>query len=762
MRTQHRPTRAVRKAPKSKLRTFVTFLQVLVLIGISASVGVALGLFVTLSSMLEKAEGMKDIEAPEATIVYSSDGVVLGRIFREDRTNVKLDDVPTELINATVAIEDSRFYQHSGVDLRGVARAVYKNLRGHRMAQGGSTITQQLARNVYLTQRKTVERKIQEAVLAILIERNFSKEKILELYLNRVYYGSGAFGVQAAARTYLGKSVDQLSLSESAMLAGLPRRPSDWSPYEDKEAALNRRDVVLNRMAQLGYISKSDADDAKKENIRIVPKLRGRTIYKASHFIDYVIKQLRSKFTDEVIFNGGLRIYTTLNYEMQQAAEKALRNGVRKYESSRRVSEGCFIALDPTNGYIVSMVGSVNPSSQFNRTVQGNGRQPGSTFKLFVYTAAIAELGLRPSDRVQDSPVSYPGSGGKDWKPRNYDDRFRGWVSIRTAVAQSINIPAIKTAEKVGIEKVVKYAEMMGIKSELEPYLPAAIGGVKGVHPLEMAAAYGTVANDGEYVEPCSVIRIQNAHGETIQDYKPTSRKVLSKKVVETMDGLLRYVVTHGTGSKAGVIHDARGKTGTTNSDRDAWFIGYVPKKLVAACWVGNDDNSPMRSAFGGKVCAPIWSQFMQKSIPVLNAVREKRKRLAEGLPAVPKPEVPVTKPKAPAQPPVETDVSIPEKTDTTSVEICNDSGLKANAKCTSTHWEKFDRSAIPQVCDLHSDTAVTSDPSKPNEDMSTAEVNVCADSGMLAGPSCPNKRKKRMPIDEVPTQVCNIHGGRP
>jgi len=728
----------------------------MVLIGISASVGVTLGLFVTLSSMLEKAEGMKDIEAPEATIVYSSDGVVLGRIFREDRTNVPLDNIPNELLNATVAIEDSRFYQHSGVDLRGVARAVYQNLRGHRMAQGGSTITQQLARNVYLTQRKTVERKIQEAVLAILIERNFSKKKILELYLNRVYYGSGAFGVQAAARTYLGKRVDQLSLSESAMLAGLPRRPSDWSPYEDMEAALNRRDVVLNRMAQLGYISTSDANDAKQEKIRIVPKRRGRTIYKAPHFMDYVIKQLRSKFTDEVIFNGGLRIYTTLNYEMQLAAEKALRDGVHRYESTRRTTEGCFIALDPTNGYIVSMVGSVDPASQYNRTVQGNGRQPGSTFKLFVYTAAIAELGLRPSDRVQNSRISYPGSGGKEWTPRNYDDKYCKWVSVRTAIEQSINLPAIRTADRVGIEKVIKYAQMMGIKSELEPYLPAAIGGIKGVHPLEMAAAYGTMANEGEYVEPCAIIRIQNAHGETIQDYKPTSRKVLSKKVVDTMDGLLRGVVTHGTGYKAAVIHDARGKTGTTNSDRDAWFIGYVPKKLVAACWVGNDDNAPMHSAFGGKVCAPIWSQFMQKSIPVLDAVRAKHKREAEGLPAVPKPEEPVTKLKDSTKPPAGTDVSIPEDTDTVSVRICNDSGLKATSKCKSTHWETFDRSAVPAVCDIHSEKTVTS--GQENTDMTTVEVNICPDSGMLAGPYCPNKHKKRMPIDEVPTQICNIH----
>lgn len=761
MRKQPTSRRAIRRPPKTKIRSFVTVLQIIVLVGISVSVGVALGLFVMLSSMLEKAEGMKDIEAPEATIVYSSDGVELGRIFRENRTNVSLEKIPKYLQDATVAIEDSRFYNHSGVDLRGVARAIYTNLRGRRMAQGGSTITQQLARNVYLTQRKTVERKVQEAVLAILIERNFPKSKILELYLNRVYYGSGAFGVQSAARTYLGKPVEDLTLSEAAMIAGLPKRPSNWSPHEDYDAAIQRRNVVLNRMVELAYISREEAEDAKKVKIKIASKKGNRNRYKAPHFVDYVIKQLKAKFTEEVIFNGGLRVYTTLNYNMQEAAEKALREGVRKYEASRRVSEGCLISLDPTNGYIMAMVGSVDPASQFNRTIQGHGRQPGSTFKLFVYTAAIAEIGLRPSDRVLDAPVSYPGSGGKEWKPKNYDNRFRRWVSVRTAVAQSINIPAIKTAEKVGIEKVIKYAQMMGIKSELEPYLPAAIGGVKGVHALEMAAAYGVIANEGVYVEPCAIVQIQNAHGETIQRYKPESRKVLSENVADTMDSLLRGVVTHGTGSNAARVRDARGKTGTTNSDRDAWFIGYVPKKLVTACWVGNDDNSPMRSAYGGKVCAPVWSQFTQHSIPILDKIREKRKLAAEGKPIKEKVKPEPVKQKAETKEPVPEDVPIVEESKTVSVELCNESGLKATSKCPTTHWEKLDKDSVPEVCTVHTEAKVKPQKS-PEDDLMTIEVTICSDSGMLATASCPNKKKKKMPIDEVPTQTCTVHGGRP
>lgn len=342
----------------------------MILIGISASVGIALGLFINLSGVLPTVE---DFEAPEATIIYSSDGVVLGRIFREDRTNVPLKDIPKPLRDATVAIEDSRFYQHSGVDVRGIGRAVWENVRGHRISQGGSTITQQLARNVYLTQRRTFERKIQEAVLAILIERHFSKDKILELYLNQIYYGSGAFGVQAASKVYFSKNVDRLSLSEAALIAGLPWRPTANSPHENLQAALDRRDIVLNRMAQLGYITPNERDTAKVERVTIVLKRKGRSAFRAPQFVDYITRQLRDRYGDDVLFRGGLRVYTTLHYGMQKIAEEALRNGVGKYEQSRKVTEGCFVCIEPATGYIRAMVGSVDPSSQFNRCATSKG-----------------------------------------------------------------------------------------------------------------------------------------------------------------------------------------------------------------------------------------------------------------------------------------------------------------------------------------------------------------------------------------------------
>lgn len=750
---------------RSRIRTIVTILQALILVSLSSSVGVGLAMFVNLSSILPKVQ---TVEAPEATILYSADGVILARIFREDRTNVPLKDIPVALRNATIAIEDARFYEHSGVDIRGIARALWHNIRGHRILQGGSTITQQLARNVYLTQEKTVERKAQEAVLAILLERNFTKDKILELYLNRVYYGSGAFGVQAASRIYFGKDVSQLTLSECALLAGLPQKPSVYSPHENLRAAIRRRDVVLNRMCELGYITPEERDQAKKEHIKIVPRRRGRSTYRAPHFVDYVVRELRKRYPDDVIFAGGLRVYTTLNFEMQKIAEKALRQTIRAYSKERHVSEGCFVALEPATGYIRAMVGSVDPTSHFNRCTQGHGRQPGSAFKVFVYTAAFEECGMKPSDRILDAPFVRPGASGRMWRPKNYDGRYHGWVTIKDAIARSINIPAIKVADKIGIQRVIKYAHLMGITSELEPYLSTAIGGVKGVHPLEMASAYGTYANEGIHVDPACVIRVANSRGETLEDYSPEGRQVISRRTCAMMDECLRAVVVGrgGTGFRAKDVPEARGKTGTTNDDRDAWFIGYVPGKLVAACWAGNDDYSPMRRAYGGIICVPIWREFMLKAVPIFDRIRREEeskktvRRTSQG-PNVKSAEDGDEAADVNRRSEGESNTVPPT---TRSYSICDDTGLLATPNCPSTHIETFEADNAPtSYCTIHggrarAETHTTSaeSPTAAQERQLTT-VYVCSETGLLAGPYCPTV-KKRVPVDEVPTHICSAH----
>lgn len=653
-------------------------------------------LYGKLSKALEMKTPIKD---SQALVVYSSDGVELGRGYGDNRTYVALTDIPKNLRNATVAIEDSRFYSHGGLDARGIARAIWRDVAGGRLSEGGSTITQQLVRNVCLSNAKTFKRKIEEAALAIKVERRLSKDEILELYLNQIYYGSGAYGVEAAAQTYFGRPVSELDLSETALIAGLPQRPTGYSPHQSPKLALARRDVVLNRMAELGYISNHERDRAKRQRLTFADR---PTDNRAPHFVAYVLSQLRSKYSDNVLRRGGLKVYTTLNYRMQQIAEKALRDGIRRNSRSLRVHEGCFICLEPETGYVRAMVGSVDPKSEFNRCTQGHGRQPGSSFKLFVYAAAM-EAGMTPSDTIVDEPVSYPGAGGSPWTPGNYDDTYHGTVTLEQAFVRSINIPAIKLADKVGIENVIRIAKAAGVESELEPYLTTAIGGVKGVHPIEMASAYGTFANDGVQVDPISILRVTNWRGETVDEFSPKSERAISSDVCRTMDGMLRQVVVNpaGTGHRAADVREARGKTGTTNDDRDAWFIGYVPSTgsgggLVAACWAGNDNNSSMRHVFGGSVCAPIWRRFMLQAIPIHDRVSHSRHAavVVEETPAM---GSDTEKPTVDEQP------SSTSASEVVTCKVCDESGLLATDKCPATHSEEFVKGTEPTgKCTIH------------------------------------------------------------
>lgn len=640
-------------------------------------------LYSKLSTALEAKNAIKP---SQSLVIYSSDGVELGRAYGDNRTYVGLKDIPENLRNATIAIEDSRFYSHSGVDARGIARAIWRDVSGGKLAEGGSTITQQLVRNVCLSHRKTFERKIKESVLAIKVERSLSKDEILELYLNQIYYGGGAYGVEAASQAYFGKPVNELDLSQAALIAGLPKSPSYLS--SNPKEALKRRDTVLNRMAELKYITSAECDRAKRERLAILPKSTS-PLGRAPHFAQYVLAQLHSRYSESELRGGGFKVYTTLNYRMQRIAEKALRDGIRRSGRSMNVHEGCLVSIEPETGYVRAMVGGVNPQSEFNRCTQGYGRQPGSSFKLFVYAAAM-EAGMSPKDQIVDGPVSYSGVGGRPWTPGNYDDTFHGTVTLEQAFARSINIPAIKLADKVGIDNVIRIAHAAGIESELEPYLPTAIGGVKGVHPIEMASAYGTFANDGIHAKPMSILRITDWRGKTIEEFSPSTERAISSQICETMDYMLRQVIVSpaGTGHKAADVPEARGKTGTTNDDRDAWFIGYVPGKLVTACWAGNDNNSSMRHVFGGSVCAPIWRRFMLEAIPIYNRSSHTRRQAAP-------PPVAVTETSPTAAP--------DNQPDTVTCTICDESGLIATDQCPATHQQEFDRGAEPtQTCTTH------------------------------------------------------------
>jgi penicillin-binding protein 1A len=725
--TSARPRK--RRRPSLLRQIFAAF-QLLVLSGFVLGLVFTAVTIWNLSTILPQGAGsIGDMAAPESTKILSADGHVLATIFMdENREYVPLEKIPKSLRNATVAIEDKRFYDHNGVDFRGIGRALVEDVKTKARAQGGSTITQQLVRNVYLTQRKSVGRKIQEALLAVQIERKYSKDEILEKYLNQVFYGSGSYGVQAAARTYFGKKVWELDLAESALLAGLPQRPTAYSPYKNLQYARNRRNTVLEVMAQEGYITQEQKRKAQDEAIK--PPFRrpsGAYVRRAPYFVDYVLEDLVDRYGANTVYKGGLRISTTLHTGMQAVADKSLKDRV-KAMARQHVTQGALVAIDPRTGFIRAMVGGVDyQKSQLNRAyLNKHPRSPGSTFKPFVYAAAF-ENGMDPYDTVVDEPISIDDGSAKPWQPKNWDDDWFGHISVKKAVAFSRNIPAITTMRKIGIDKTIDVARRLGVESPLDKVLSLAIG-TSGITMVEMAAAYGAFANDGIVAEPLAILRITDRDGNVIEENKPRVRKVLRDSVQNEVDQCLRAVVTEGTARRVGAaIEGARGKTGTAQGDRDAWFVGYVPKQMVTAVWVGNDDNSPMREVFGGTNCAPIWIDFMRaalkmnpklKSVPKPLTGEEAEKEAAEE-----KDRERRTAPRREREKERETrneDTPRSRDSDSVRVRLCADTGLRATRYCPSAYTERFTRGETPgERCNLHTgdgDSAGQSDRSDSEE----------------------------------------------
>jgi 1A family penicillin-binding protein len=571
------------------------------------------------------------------TLIYSSDGTVLASLFVENRQTVTIDHVPQNLQNATVAIEDSRFYTNKyGVDFRGIMRALFHNLRSGEET-GGSTITQQLVRNLGIDgigHEKTLQRKLREAVYAFNIDRNYSKQQILEMYLNQVYYGSGAYGVEKASETYFGKPVGKLDLAQCALIAGLVQRPSALSPYVDKAASVTRRNIVLDRMQQLGYIDASQCSDAEAEPVVLAfPKApsAGSRTYHANYFVDYVIKQLTDKYGPDTLYRGGLRITTTLNWQMQQAAEKAVHDGISN-AGYLGATDAALVAMEPQTGYIKAMVGGVDyEKSQFNIAAYGR-RQPGSSFKPIIYTAALDSGLINERTMISDSRLVLPGANGGTWIPKNDDDRYGRPVTAIDAVAMSINVPAVRLLRQVGVDTAIHYASIMGIKSPLQPYLTLALG-ASAVTPLEMCRMYSLIANQGILPTPIAVEKIVQSDGTLLEEDQPELETTsISVNAMKQMGDMLRAVVTYGTASRVfadGNPPDAHGKTGTTQNNTDVWFDGYTPK-LACVVWAGHPTKDPKTGrpayvpmngmAFGATICAPIWKQFMVASNSIIAA----------------------------------------------------------------------------------------------------------------------------------------------
>jgi len=636
------PTRQGKRRPVRRKRSpfwqgVVTLFQALTLLVLVAIIT----FMVCFGLQLRNAPSSIDItfDPPGRTLIYSSDGTLLAKMYVENRQVVPIDQIPKDLQDATIAFEDKRFYTHSGVDFQGILRALGRNIKSRDLhGEGGSTITQQLARNMGiegLGREKTLGRKLHEMLVAAQIEKNYTKQDILEMYLNQVNYGSGAYGVQAAAQTYFGKDVKALDLAQCALLAGLPNRPRDVSPYKDKDAAEAQRNRVLDNMYEQHYITPQQWTQAKAEYIHLAaphPPKQGSQVYHAPFFVNYVADQLQHKYGKDYLERGNLRVYTTLSWPMQQIAEDALRQGIANV-SGRGPNQGCLVALDPKTGEIKAMVGGTDYNkNQFNIVTQAR-RQPGSSFKAVVYSAAIDSHVVSENTTVLDAPVTYQ-TGGKPYTPRDDNGYSYRRRTLRDAMAQSVNVPAVKVLKEVGAQAVVRYARVMGVDSPLDPVLSLALGS-SGVTPLEMADVYATIANGGNHPVPTPFTRLADANDHTIEDIPPAiETHVLQPSTVRQVDDMLRAVVTDGTGKVVGDVPEARGKTGTTQGHKDVWFVGY-DKNLVCAVWAGHPLHNAKTgqdsygaemegNAWGSTVCAPIWRNFMLKAAPVFQAAEAK------------------------------------------------------------------------------------------------------------------------------------------
>jgi penicillin-binding protein 1A len=591
-------------------------LAIVLILGILFFAGTVAGVIASYSSHLPDLSRMADFQPERSTQVFARDGSLLADLYRQNRIWVPLDKVPVMVRDAFVASEDEHFYSHHGVDMEGIVRAALADWR-HQPIQGASTITQQLARGLFLSNEVSLSRKIQEALLAIEIERYYTKDEILERYLNLIYLGSGAYGVQAAAHTYFGRDVGSLSLGEAAMLAGIVPAPSDYSPFVNLDLARRREAHVLDRMVANGFISRAQAKAAVQAPLGLIAERpAGLQSYRFPYFTTYVVHKLDETFGAQATFEGGLSVSTTLDPKMQQIAQDAVEWGVQQAkEEGINAHQAALVAIRPQTGEILAMVGGAGWSlnNQFNRAWQAR-RQPGSSFKAYVYTAAI-DSGIPPNEIVYDTPVSYPMGDGTMWSPQDDDHRFWGAMTLRTALAQSRNVVAVKLAERLGIDRVIEYAKRMGITEKLDPNLSLALGS-EGISPLDQASGYATLADAGIHIDPSPIRLVKDSFGSIVLDNQyPQQTEVVSAGTAFVMTQMLTSVITEGTGYPNAIIgRPAAGKTGTTSDFRDAWFVGYTPD-LVAAVWLGNDNYSRMNESYGGNIPARVWAKFMKASL---------------------------------------------------------------------------------------------------------------------------------------------------
>ena len=680
------------------------------LVLIAALVGATAGLLIVYSTDLPQVDGLERYRPSAITELYDDQGRIIGTFALQRRVIATFDDYPPVLRDALLSIEDKDFYRHWGINTWRILGAAYRDIESGGKVQGGSTLTMQLARNLFLSPDRSFHRKVQEALLAIQIERRFTKPQIFTLYANQIFLGHGVYGFEAASQYYFSKHAKNLTLDEAALLAGLPKAPQYYSPILHPDRALKRRNLVINAMLEDGKITTQQATEAKEKPT--ILSLQHDPNSTAPYFVEEVRRYLESKYGSDQVHEGGLRVYTSLNLDLQKAANQSVLDGLAAYErrhgwkdklvnvvaqgavlekyqsldwddtpevngyihalvmqvesGSARVkfekfsaeltqsdaawtqkklanimnvgdviyvkilslgrdgharvsleqdsgAQGALVALDNVSGEIKAMVGGRDfNESKFNRAVQAQ-RQVGSSFKPYVYAAAV-DQGATPDDTILDAPVTFP-AGTSTYTPHNYDEKFEGTITLRRALAQSRNIPALKLADRLGIKTVIEYARKFGVTSNIPPYLPIALGSAD-LTLMEQTSAFSVFPDDGVRIVPRYITKVTDYDGRVLEEDFPDVKDVISAKTARTLTSMLREVVQHGTGVAAAKMPYAlAGKTGTTNDFTDAWFIGFSPS-ITAGVWVGYDEKKSLGSReTGGRAALPIWMEFMTAAL---------------------------------------------------------------------------------------------------------------------------------------------------
>ncbi|MHB8156417.1 MAG: transglycosylase domain-containing protein [Desulfocucumaceae bacterium] len=678
------------------------------------------------------AVSIKDIPAwnkeallsSNSTLIYDKNKKLVAKVGVENRVPISINEIPLNVRQAFLAAEDHRFYQHHGIDIKGIARAAFADISGGGMHQGASTMTQQLVKLSFLNSEKTFKRKMQEVILAVQVEHYFSKDEIFEMYLNKIYFGQGAYGIQAASQTYFKRDASKLTLAEAAMLAGIPKSPNYYTPLAAKgtpEGELHqsrqRQETVLQLMVDYNFISSADRDKAVKEQLQIT---KSPTKYPFPYYVDYITEDLIKKYGEEQIYNLGLKVYTTLDPEIQNIAENAMSDDKNFPPSKgKEKPQGAAVVLDPSNGQIRAIIGGREHTSRlgWNRATRKPGRQPGSAFKPIIdYASAIELMGMGPASVVDDSPVQYD-----NYEPHNDNKAFSGLLTLRRALTNSVNVVAVKLlVDHVTIPRAIEFASRLGFNIDNRSVGASMALGTEEVTPLQMAGAYAAFANNGVFNDPVAILKVERADGTVLEEYRPRPKPAMRPTTAYLMTDMLKTAIQEGTGKNAYFGRPSAGKTGTSDEGMNIWFAGYTPD-LVAVVWMGYDNPTPMFDAYGGGYPAKMWRLIMSEALKN-NSAR---------------------------------DFQMP--TGIVSATVDRKSGLLPGPNTPPDQ----------QITDLFAEGTV------PTEiDNTHILVEICATSGKLPNKYCPDKVIRNLvktpyPVPEnvadynerVPTEICNIHG---